>query len=104
MLKKPYKIINEVKIFGNNQWREMEYGIPEWKEKEEEFEEELFFTYKGNKYFLSEIIAVHNEFYNPHPPDWMSEFDGFMPESYFNGILIKLSDDMEKVKVYTYII
>ena len=103
MLKKPWKVIEQdngvIKIYGNNQWRELEYDIPEWNEGGET---EAYFNYKGNKYFLSEFMNIHNKIYNPNPPEWMLEFDGYLNESYFSGILIKLSNDGDAVKMYTY--
>jgi hypothetical protein len=66
-------------------------------------EYEACFWYKGNLYFLSEIMAVNNPVHNPHPPDWMKGFDGYMSDSFFSGILIKLSDCEDAVKAYTYI-
>ena len=102
-MRKPYKVINEgdsseVTIYGNNHWRELEYSVPEWG-----VEEEASFRFKGNTYFLSEFLNIHNEVYNPNPPDWMKEFNGHLSDSYFSGVLVKLSDCGEAVKVYWYI-
>jgi hypothetical protein len=79
------------------------YKIPEWNEDDEEPEKELCFTYRDREYFFSEIMNIHNEIHNPNPPEWMLEFDGYMSDSYFSGILIKLIDNGEAVKAYTYI-
>jgi hypothetical protein len=48
-------------------------------------------------------MNIHNKVHNPNPPEWIKEFDGYHNDSYFSGILIKLSDTGEAVKVYTYI-
>jgi hypothetical protein len=90
-------------IKGNHHWVELEYKIPEWNEdKPEDEQEEKCFIYKGYTYFLSEFMNIHNKFYEPNPPEWMKEFDGYKNDTYFSGILIKLSDTGEAVKVYTY--
>lgn len=105
MIRKPYKEIvvdemNSIKIYGNNHEIETYYAVPEWNE---EGEEELAFKYKDNEYFLSEFMNIHNKIYNPNPPEWMLEFDGYKSDSFFSGILIKLIDNGEAVKAYTYI-
>jgi len=108
MLNKPYKTITqengELKIYGNNHEIETYYTVPDWNEDKPEDEQmELAFKYKDHEYFLSEFMAVHNKVHNPNPPEWMLEFDGYMSDSYFSGILIKLIDNGEAVKAYTYI-
>jgi len=123
----------KLEIYGNNHWIELEYDYPEYvmddimnainkqipdfsniSKTEQmaiidttadslEFDFESCFMYKGHKYFLSEIMAVHNPVHNPNPPEWMVEFDGYMSDSFFSGILVKFSDDCECVKAYTYV-
>lgn len=114
--RKPWKVITqdngEIQIFGNHHWIELEMGIPDWIDKEElenlsEEEkwqkEEKYFNYKNRKYFLSEIMNIHNKVYFPNPPKWMEEFDGYCNDCYFSGILIKLDNSGDAVKVYEYI-
>jgi len=107
MSKKPWKVITEegrsgeIKVYGNHHYRPVDYAVPDW--NEETGEEEACFKHKGNTYFLSEFVNIHNKVHNPNPPEWMKEFDGYMSDSYFSGLLIKLSECGEGVKVYTYI-
>ena len=107
MLKKPYKSIKQdngtLDIYGNNHWIELDYQVPEWNNDKPDADVEACFKYKGNLYFLSEIMAVNNPIYNPNPPEWMKGFDGYMSDSFFSGILIKLSDEGDMVKVYTFL-
>jgi hypothetical protein len=113
MLDKLYKEIkldnfgSIVKIYGSDEWIELEYDIPEWKKDEnipeEDQEVELCFKYNDRVYFLSEFMNLHNKIYCSNPPEWMKEFDGYMFDSFFSGILIKLDPSGEAVKVYTYI-
>ncbi len=95
-MRKEFKNIERLDIYGDHHWIEIEYGTPEWNE-----EEEPYFNYKGNKYFLSEILAVNNSIHNPNPPEWQKGFDGYMSDSFFSGILVKFSDCGDAVQVYT---
>jgi hypothetical protein len=106
MLKKPFKVItldNElgktINIYGNNHWIELEYDKHSWSDEEVE----ACFKYKGNTYFLSEFMNIHNKIHEPNPPEWLLEFDGYMADSYYSGVLIKLGITNEAVKVFTYI-
>jgi hypothetical protein len=94
-----------VKIYGSDEWIELEYDIPEWNldKPEEDQEVESCFKYQGNTYFLDEFMNIHNKFYNPNPLKWMLEFHGYRGDSFFSGLLIKLDPSGEAVKVYTYI-
>ena len=104
MLKKPWKTITQdngtINIYGNNHYIPLDYEVPEWNmdKPEEERDQETCFKYKGNTYFLSEIMRIEKS-----APDWMQYFDGYDSHGYGFGILVKLSDDNEAVKVYTYI-
>lgn len=102
MLNKAWKTIQQengkIEIFGNNHDIELTYETPDWSEDLEQC-----FKYKGNTYFLSEFMNIHNKVYNPNPVDWMKEFSGYMNDSAFSGILIKLSECGEAVKAYTFI-
>ena len=119
MLTKPYKTIDNIKIYGNNQYR-YTYYLFELSEKwqkiaKEEFDwidssdtvtwdEEKFFIYKNQLYCLSDFMNVHNTIYNPNPPNWLKEFDGYNNDSFFSGILIKFdNEDNDYIKVYTFI-
>ena len=102
-MRKLYKKIEKengtIEIYGSGKWIKIDYAKPEWSDGEVE----QYFRYRNNRYYLSEIMAVHNPIHNPNPSDWMKEFDGYANDSFFSGILIKLSDDGEAVKAYTYI-
>lgn len=111
MLRKPIKTIEQdngkIDIYGNNQARDL-LNFHELTESEQyEFsnsdlfsneEEETYFRYKGHIVPLSDIqvIAPMNPFYG-------YGFDGYSPDSFFSGLLVKLVEDNERVKVYTYL-
>jgi hypothetical protein len=113
VLKKVYKTIEQengtVTIYGSNRWIPIQYGVPEWERggaRDDETEPDLEpkFRYRGQTYFLSEFMAIHNRIHNPNPPEWMKEFDGHHSDSFFSGILIKLSPESDAVKAFTYIV
>lgn len=99
-MRKPCKTIKagneEIHIFGNHHWKEIEYAIPEWGT-----EEEPYFTYLGYTYFLSEFMRVDKN--NPFYKLGGINFHGYHSDSFFSGILIHYSDCDEAVQVYTYI-
>ncbi len=86
------------KIVGNGHILSIEYI------KDEDGNEREGFVYRGNTYFLDDLLAVHNTFWNPNPPEWMKPFDGYMSDSFFSGILVKYAEDDNGigVKVYTF--
>jgi len=88
-----------IKIYGDDEYIEIDYKIPEWeKDKpEDEQEFEACFEHEGNTYFLSEIMRVEK-----NAPEWMQEFSGYSSQTYFSGIMVKMSDCGDGVKVYTY--
>ena len=101
MLKQVYKTIErdsgKITIYGSNKPIKTYYKQPEWSE-----DLETAFKYRGNEYFISEFMVIDKNI-----PDFMQEFDGYLNDSAFSGVLIKLvSDDLieeEKIKAYTFI-
>ena len=104
MLKKPYKVIDNCSIYGNNHWKPLAYG---WELSESELSKFDYldnpqddftgFRYNGNLYDLGEFMRIdkNNPFYG--------FADGYHGDSYFSGILVKFDESREAVKVYTYI-
>jgi hypothetical protein len=54
-----------------------------------------FFCYRGRWYHLDGFMPTGNHTY-------LAEWDGYASDSYFSGIVIKLSRDSEQIKVGTY--
>lgn len=109
MANKPFKTIqpencsNECQIFGNNHWIKIDYKVPEWEEEKAEPDVEACFMYRGHLYFISEFVRVESG-----SPFYVTDeegnqlFDGYSPDSFFSGILVKWGEE-EEVKAYTYI-
>ncbi len=57
-----------------------------------------FFRYKNIIYDMGEFIRIA-----PHPqrPNW-EKFDCYLSETFFSGVLVKVSEDLESVIVASY--
>ena len=94
----------ELQIRSNKHWRNFLYGYElTSKEKEdfdwidqEEIETQSFLKYKGFVYSLDNFMTIDR---NAALADW----DGYAGDSYFSGVVIKLSEDGEQYQVGTYI-
>jgi hypothetical protein len=84
-----------ITIEGNNQWREIKYDIPEWNKDKENADYEACFDFKGNRYFLSEILRTNHE-------GVFKEYDGYMSDSYFSGLVVNLNKECDAVQVCRY--
>jgi hypothetical protein len=87
------KTIDGVTITGNEHWLEIQTDVPE----SEEEDCRSYFVFRGNKYFLDEIMNLHNKVYCVNPPKFMEGFDG-----YDDHILIKLHASGDAVKAYNF--
>ena len=52
---------------------------------EEELQEQNFFKYKGYWYCLSDFLRIENN-------DELKGWDGYISDSYFSGVLIKIKE------------
>lgn len=59
-------------------------------------EDAIFFRYRGNVYDLGEFPRVES-----YAPDYLQAFDAFSSDTFFSGVGIILTDDNERVLVYT---
>lgn len=92
-----------MQIKTNNVPRHIIYGweLPENQRKEfdylseEEYENQPFFKYKGRHYDFREFMRCEGEL---KEQGW----DGYSADSFFSGVLIKVSDDSESVIVGQY--
>ncbi len=82
--------VEPLHVIGNGHFREIEYQVPEWG-----VDEETCFRYKGDYFYLSEFT---------HAPEFLKElgFHGVRTDSFFSGLLVKLSDCGDGVQVYRY--
>ena len=96
-MKKIYKTIkegdHETNIYGSNRWIKIKYARPEWSE-----EAPPYFVYQGRRIYSDEFMCI-----DIHAPQWIKEFHGYTNDSFFSGLLIKLDEEGERAKVFTFI-
>ena len=98
-----------MKIISNNHWHNFLYGyeLPESVRADfdylDDISEGTFLKYRGRYYDLSEFSAISGTI-APHPqrPGW-GNYDAYMSDSFFSGVLLKLSDDNEQYQIATFI-
>lgn len=93
-----------MKITTNNHWREFKYAhevptdVIEWNDHLNEDERcDGWINYCRHWYHLSDFLRITNA------SDEMSQWHGYRSDSFFSGILIRLSDDGERYQIATYI-
>jgi len=93
-----------VKIKTDNRWRELlhwhdltESEQVELKDNYDNIEESSFFRYKSHVYDLNDFMRI-----NGNNDDEFSKWHGHVGDSYFSGVLIKLSECGETVMAATY--
>ena len=86
-----------MQIITNNHWRNLEYGyqLSESERAEFDYLDDIdsadFIRYKGHVYYLGEFLHAPE----PLAADW----DGYTADSFFSGVVIKLSRDGEQYKI-----
>jgi hypothetical protein len=63
--------------------------------------EETFFRYRGQVYSLQEFSRP-----DTNAADWLKSFDGYLSDSFFSGVALKLGGkdgDTDFVRAYTFI-
>lgn len=96
----------ELKIVTNNHWRQLKYRheVPEkvlqgqfdWTNEDDHCDG--FFQYRGTWYHSSEFLSL-----SQGAPREMKEWHGYSSDSFFSGVLIRISEDGEMYQVATYI-
>lgn len=84
-------------IITNNQYRELldSHDVPKkvLKDNFDHLEEcdHGFFKYRGNWYHISDFLRVNH--------DQFTDYDGYLSDSFFSGVLVKFSDCGDAVKI-----
>lgn len=95
-----------MKIYTDNKWKDFKYRdeVPA-KVLREEFdyqdEDEVYdgyFKYRGSWYHTDEFMR-----FGPGMPSEFRKWDGYLSDSFYSGVLIKISPDGEQYKVGTFI-
>ena len=101
--------MNDVKIRTNHNWRKFKYRdeVPakvlasqfDWTDKahaEHDDYSDGFICYRGTWYHMADFMRVDGG------PDEMATWHGYHGDSYFSGVLIRISDDGEEYQIATY--
>jgi len=98
-----------MKVYTNRQWRNFLYRqeVPK-KVFDDEFgyfriceggvPEDGYFKYKGGWYHLDSFMRI-----DKFAPKEFKEWDGYLSDTFFSGVLIRVSEDGEQYQVATYI-
>jgi len=93
-----------IEIITNNHPRQLIYGYELTEKEKEDFDylEDIeihdFFRYKGQVYDPSEFMGIEHNL----DPEF-SKWEGYSSDSYFSGIVLKYTKDMESVIVGRYL-
>ena len=95
-----------ISIITNYHWRDPVYGFQlpekaaaEWKDLEG-WEDMVFIHYKG-EYLLDEFMSIPDNMRRDIPE--MERWQGYMSDSFFSGLLIRYSEDLDQYQIATYI-
>jgi len=96
-----------IQIKTNNQFRKIVYGYEIFENNkirkefdylnDEEFIATDFICYRGHWYSLGDFMRVENEATGD-----FAGWDGYLSDTFFSDVLIKLSDDLDSVKMGTF--
>ena len=89
-----------IKIYTNYKPRQLLYWDDLTPKEQSEFdytgmEAGSYFKYKNNVYTLGDFMRPEPA----HFPQWA----GYLPDSFFSGVLVKFTEDTEQIIVGTYI-
>ena len=96
--------MEKLRIITDHKWKNFIYGV-ELTEKErrefdymdaEEIDTASFFRYRARVYSIEDFMRIEH---NVALMGW----DGYASDSFFSGVVIKISDDGEQYKIGTYI-
>lgn len=57
-----------------------------------------FFRYRGDLYSLGEFLTTSRDFGGPRFDEFRA-WDGYMPDTYWSGMLVRYAEDFERVIV-----
>ena len=96
-----------MKIITDNKWKLFIYGsdLTEKERKDFDWEKDIdstnFIRYRNRVYSVNEFMRF--DYNKGKVPTEFSGWDGYLGDSYFSGIVIKMSDNGEAYKIGTYI-
>ena len=100
--------MNNVQVVTDNKWKDLLFGyeLPESVLSDfdyidsEELPTRSFIKYKGCYYDVGDIMRL--DFQRECYPEQFKGWHGYVSETFFSGILIRLSDDGEQYQIASY--
>jgi hypothetical protein len=97
--------MGDLTIKTDHKWKNFSYryDVPkkvlreQFSHLNEEDNSDGFLCYRGHWYHLSDFMRA-----NGHPDSAFNKYDGYASDSYFSGVLIKISKDCEQYQIATY--
>ena len=94
-----------MKVITNYNWREFRYGneVPEsvhadYEHLEESEHYDMWIWYRSRWYHISDFLAWNTPWTGPKPAD-LAYWDGMVTDTFFSGVVIKVSEDCEKYQI-----
>ena len=91
-----------MQIITNNHWNDFVYGYELTDTEKADFDyideidsDAYFIRYKGVVYHLEEFMRIE------YSPDELKDWDGIHNDTFFSGVLIRISDDVEQYQIAT---
>jgi hypothetical protein len=93
-----------MKIRTDRKWKNFRYGYELPKKALKEFDwledaenQDGFMYYRRRWYHIEEFMRIDS-----HTPDAFQKWHGYAADSYFSGILLRVSNDGEQYQIGTY--
>ena len=95
----------DLKIITDNKWKNFKYGnevdsrkdYADYDHLSEDEKYDRWIIYRKSLYHLSDFLRI-----NSNSPFNSKKWEGYLSDSFFSGILIKVSQDGEQYKIALY--
>ncbi len=101
--------MSEITIITDHKWKDFKYAYDVPQSVLEDYDHlddnaDGWINYRRCWYHLSDFMDLHNKVHMPaESPFKTLGYDGVHNDSFFSGVLIKISDDCEQYKIATFI-
>jgi hypothetical protein len=97
--------MSDLKIITDHKWKNFLYGyeLTKWEQKDfdhlsqEEIDSGAFFRYRKQVYSLEGFMVIMG------PENPLKSWDGYQSDSYFSGVVLRVSKDGEQYQVGLYL-
>jgi hypothetical protein len=100
----------DIEIITDHKWKDFKYAhevplsvIEDYDYLSENENFDGWIHYRKRWYHTSDFIDCTNIIYSPNNPFKKFGYDGYLSDSFFSGVLIKLSECREQYQIATYI-